>query len=116
MTDCTDNIRAWAAGTPTREVALELLLAGPKPGMLNSARPWIKDDSWIDGEALYGHTGAWSTSEQTYADIAVSLLGGHDVNLGEVLYRLSRRDATAVLAALSHATGVLVQGEGPKVA
>lgn len=107
MSTSIDAFEAWADGMPTRRAVLIILEDGPKPGMLDPSRPWIKDSSWIDGEALYEHTGAWSTSEQALVDVAASLLGCHDISLEQVLPRLSRHHRELVLTAIAHAMGAI---------
>jgi hypothetical protein len=121
ITDITDAIgsvraavRAWAAGTYPAEAAVELLIRMPK-SPIREQQPWLVEDRdrsdrrprtvAVDADALAAGTAAWSGGEQRVIAVAVSLLTGRPVSLGDVVTGVDCHHLQLVLAAIAHAAG-----------
>lgn len=106
-----DELRAWAEGSYPLVAATELLLRAFNGNFAKPGNPWFiteKDygNVWIDFEVIPENVGGKSGGEVRFLMLAASLAGvGVEVDLGDILPGLDRKNLNLVLAAVAHAAG-----------
>ena len=102
-----EALRKGAKGLYASEAAVELLIRSGS-GVPEKAT-WItwRDDetAYIDAEALWNASGAWSGGEKRLVNIVVALLGFEKSDLSSDVSGLDYQTLKLVLAAISHAAG-----------
>lgn len=111
MSELEDAVRRWAQGVYPMEAGAELLIRDGKA--IYEGAPWLRESGAgrgqrmvaIDTSRLSEWAAAWSGSERRVVAVALSLMGGHTVNLYDAVTGLDPDQLELVLAAVSHAAG-----------
>lgn len=103
------DLRAWAAGGPALEAAVDLLVSAFGGRFARPGNPWIRrsrDGYWLDVDELAEQLpGPWSGGERRVLAVVASLAGGPPVDLSDAL-SLDDDVARLVVAAIARAAGV----------
>jgi hypothetical protein len=99
------GLRKWARGMYPSEAAVELLI---RTGLAGAGRPWVdttSDVARVDPDALDRHTGVLSGGQRRIAAVALSLMEGTCVDLGDVMTGVDAVHRYLILVALAYAGG-----------
>lgn len=109
LSEVAADLRAWAAGAPAVEAAVDLLVAALGGRFARPGNPWIRrgrDGYWFDVDELAEQLpGPWSGGERRVLAVVASLAGGPPVDLCDVL-NVDDDVARLVVTAIPHAAGV----------
>lgn len=101
-----------ARGMFTTEAATEMLIGAFRGRFAAVGNPWVQpgddDGAWIDFDSIPSQVGGLSSGKLALLLIASSIGGSTQVNLGDGVCSLDRRHLGLMMAALAHATAVIV--------
>lgn len=111
-----EALRRWAKGSYPLEAGVELLIRVSDGRFALVGNPWIRTEDgnwsaehgnahWVDFDAIPDHLGPLSSGERAVLELAASIGGNHQVDIGDKACRLDRGALALVLAAIAHAAG-----------